>query len=85
MKQYCYLLADLTPELLQQECGSDYEAMRKYLRQRGVDAYCQKVRGSAGCWACSFPHAAGMAACWLSATLRSGASLSSHAKGPWQD
>ena len=54
MKQYCYLLADLTPELLQQECGSDYEAMRKYLRQRGVDAYWQKVGASARDWACSF-------------------------------
>ena len=44
MKQYCYLLDDLTPELLMQESNNgDYEALRDYLRQRGVDAYWQKV------------------------------------------
>ncbi len=47
MKQYCYLLEDLTPELLLQESGGDYEELRAYLRQRGADAYQQKVR-----WAC---------------------------------
>lgn len=44
MKQYCYLLEDLTPELLREECGDDYEELRAYLRQRGTDAYWQKVR-----------------------------------------
>jgi hypothetical protein len=44
MKQYCYLLDDLTLELLMQESNNgDYEALRDYLRQRGVDAYWQKV------------------------------------------
>lgn len=44
MKQYCYLLDDLTSELLMQESNNgDYEALRDCLRQRGVDAYWQKV------------------------------------------
>ena len=43
MKQYCYILDDLTPELLAQEADGDYEQLRDYLRQRGVDAYWQKV------------------------------------------
>ncbi len=43
MKQYCYLLDDLTAELLAQEANSDYEEMRDYLRQRAVDAYWEKV------------------------------------------
>lgn len=43
MKQYCYLLEDLTPELLLSESGGDYEELRAYLRQRGIDAYQQKV------------------------------------------
>ena len=43
MKQYCYLLGDLTPEVLTQEASGDYEALRDYLRQRAVDAYWDKV------------------------------------------
>ena len=43
MKQYCYLLSDLEPELLAQEAKGDYEALRDYLRERGVEAYWQKV------------------------------------------
>ncbi len=45
MKQYCYLLEDITPELLTAESGGDYEELRAYLRQRGTQAYQQKV-----CW-----------------------------------
>ena len=43
MKQYCYLLEDITPELLLKESGGDYEELRAYLRQRGTRAYTQKV------------------------------------------
>ena len=43
MKQYCYLLEDITPELLLKESGGDYEELRGYLRQRGTQAYQQKV------------------------------------------
>ena len=43
MKQYCYLLSDLEPELLAQEAKGDYETLRDYLRERGVEAYWQKV------------------------------------------
>ena len=43
MQQYCYLLSDLEPELLAQEAKGDYEALRDYLRERGVEAYWQKV------------------------------------------
>ena len=43
MKQYCYLLSDLEPELLAQEAKGDYEALRDHLRERGVEAYWQKV------------------------------------------
>mmetsp|Transcript_27169 Transcript_27169/g.45446 ORF Transcript_27169/g.45446 Transcript_27169/m.45446 type:complete len:1029 (-) Transcript_27169:324-3410(-) len=44
MKQYCYMLDDLTPEMLKekaQEGGVD--AVGAYLRERGVAAYRQKV------------------------------------------
>ncbi|OAY70335.1 Protein translocase subunit SECA1, chloroplastic [Ananas comosus] len=34
LQQYCYLLNDLTPELLQSKCSS-YEDLRDYLRLRG--------------------------------------------------
>eukprot|EP00884_Botryococcus_braunii_P014936 jgi/Botrbrau1/23443/Bobra.106_1s0004.1 len=44
MQQYCSLLTDLTPELLQQESGGNYEQLRNYLRKRGVDAYYQKAK-----------------------------------------
>ncbi len=43
MKQYCYLLDDLTAEQLAREANSDYEELRDYLRQRAVDAYWEKV------------------------------------------
>lgn len=38
LQQYCYLLSDLTPELLQSKCSS-YEELREYLRYRGREAY----------------------------------------------
>nr|Q41062.1 RecName: Full=Protein translocase subunit SecA, chloroplastic; Flags: Precursor [Pisum sativum]CAA57798.1 chloroplast SecA protein [Pisum sativum] len=41
IQQYCYLLTDLTPDLLLNEC-SDYEGLRSYLRLRGKEAYLQK-------------------------------------------
>ncbi|CAJ2628959.1 unnamed protein product [Trifolium pratense] len=41
IQQYCYLLNDLTPDLLRNE-GSDYEGLRSYLRLRGKEAYLQK-------------------------------------------
>ncbi|CAI8603620.1 unnamed protein product [Vicia faba] len=41
IQQYCYLLNDLTPDLLRNEC-SDYEGLRSYLRLRGKEAYLQK-------------------------------------------
>lgn len=44
MKQYCYLMDDLTPEILENECKGDFETLRQYLRKRGVDAYYQKVK-----------------------------------------
>lgn len=43
MAIFCYLVKDLTPEMVRQECGDDYEEMRYYLRERIVDAYRQKV------------------------------------------
>jgi hypothetical protein len=44
LKQYCNLMTDLTPELLRAEAGGDYEALRAYLRRRGVEAYWKKAR-----------------------------------------
>ncbi|KAI4349807.1 hypothetical protein L6164_010361 [Bauhinia variegata] len=41
IQQYCYLLNDLTPDLLTSNC-SDYEGLRNYLRLRGREAYLQK-------------------------------------------
>ncbi|RDX88166.1 Protein translocase subunit SecA, chloroplastic [Mucuna pruriens] len=41
IQQYCYLLNDLTPDLLRNKC-SDYEELRNYLRLRGREAYQQK-------------------------------------------
>lgn len=42
LRQYCYLMADLTPEILAAEAGGDYDRMRNYLRKRGVESYKQK-------------------------------------------
>ncbi|KAK1281091.1 hypothetical protein QJS04_geneDACA004693 [Acorus gramineus] len=42
LQQYCYLLNDLTPELLSTKCSS-YEDLRDYLRYRGREAYFQKM------------------------------------------
>lgn len=39
--RYCYLLDDLTPELLDSKC-SNYEELQDYLRLRGREAYLQK-------------------------------------------
>ncbi|KAI5674850.1 hypothetical protein M9H77_05800 [Catharanthus roseus] len=41
LQQYCYLLDDLTPELLDSKC-SNYEELQDYLRLRGREAYLQK-------------------------------------------
>ncbi|KOM35375.1 hypothetical protein LR48_Vigan02g152500 [Vigna angularis] len=41
IQQYCYILNDLTPDLLKNKC-SDYEQLRNYLRLRGREAYKQK-------------------------------------------
>ncbi|KAL0284461.1 UNVERIFIED_CONTAM: protein translocase subunit SECA1, chloroplastic [Sesamum angustifolium] len=41
LQQYCYLLNDLTPELLEGKC-STYEELRDYLHLRGREAYLQK-------------------------------------------
>ncbi|ESQ37824.1 hypothetical protein EUTSA_v10028392mg [Eutrema salsugineum] len=41
VQQYCYLLNDLTPDLLKSQ-GSSYEGLQDYLRARGRDAYLQK-------------------------------------------
>ncbi|XP_043708276.1 protein translocase subunit SecA, chloroplastic isoform X2 [Telopea speciosissima] len=41
LQQYCYLLNDLTPDLLENKCSS-YEDLRDYLHYRGREAYLQK-------------------------------------------
>ncbi|GFP93636.1 protein translocase subunit seca1 chloroplastic [Phtheirospermum japonicum] len=41
LKQYCYLLDDMTPDLLESKC-SNYEELRDYLHLRGREAYLQK-------------------------------------------
>lgn len=41
VQQYCYLLNDLTPELLSKNC-STYEDLRTYLRSCGREAYLRK-------------------------------------------
>ncbi|KAK9983461.1 hypothetical protein SO802_032986 [Lithocarpus litseifolius] len=41
LKQYCYLLDDLTPDLLRIECSS-YEELQDYLHRRGCEAYLKK-------------------------------------------
>ncbi|KAG9459973.1 hypothetical protein H6P81_004481 [Aristolochia fimbriata] len=41
LQQYCYLLNDLTPELLVSKCSS-YEELSDYLRLCGRDAYMEK-------------------------------------------
>ncbi|XP_059077428.1 protein translocase subunit SecA, chloroplastic isoform X2 [Cryptomeria japonica] len=41
LQQYCYLLNDLTPELLVEKCSS-YDSLQEYLRFRGREAYLQK-------------------------------------------
>ncbi|WOL15792.1 protein translocase subunit SECA1, chloroplastic [Canna indica] len=42
VQQYCYLLNDLTPELVESKC-SNYEDLREYLRYRGREAYFEKM------------------------------------------
>ncbi|KAG6486679.1 protein translocase subunit SECA1, chloroplastic-like [Zingiber officinale] len=42
VQQYCYLLNDMTPELVVSKC-SNYEELREYLRYRGREAYFQKM------------------------------------------
>lgn len=42
LQQYCYLLNDLTPELLRNKC-SNYQELQEYLRYRGREAYLQKT------------------------------------------
>lgn len=41
LQQYCYLLDDLTPDLLRTKC-STYSELQDYLRLRGQEAYLQK-------------------------------------------
>ncbi|KAK7344334.1 hypothetical protein VNO77_13810 [Canavalia gladiata] len=41
IQQYCYLLNDLTPDLLRNKC-TDYVELQDYLRLRGREAYLQK-------------------------------------------
>ncbi|KAJ7519747.1 hypothetical protein O6H91_20G054300 [Diphasiastrum complanatum] len=41
IKQYCYLLDDLTPQLLSVRCVT-IDNLREYLRERGREAYLQK-------------------------------------------
>ncbi|XXG80353.1 hypothetical protein AAC387_Pa09g1250 [Persea americana] len=41
LQQYCYLLSDLTPELLGSKCSS-YEELQDYLHLRGREAYLKK-------------------------------------------
>lgn len=41
LQQYCYLLNDLTPQVLAEKCSS-YDGLREYLRLRGREAYLQK-------------------------------------------
>ncbi|KAK9950409.1 hypothetical protein M0R45_005902 [Rubus argutus] len=41
LQQYCYLLNDLTPDVLRSECSS-YEDLQDYLHLRGREAYLQK-------------------------------------------
>jgi preprotein translocase subunit SecA len=42
--QYCFLLQNLTGDVLRSECGDDYEQIRKFLHRQGVAAYQEKVR-----------------------------------------
>uniref|UniRef100_A0ACD5VNF5 Uncharacterized protein n=1 Tax=Avena sativa TaxID=4498 RepID=A0ACD5VNF5_AVESA len=42
VQQYCYLLDDLTPEVLESKCSS-YEDLQEYIRTRGREAYFQKA------------------------------------------
>jgi len=51
MKQYCYLLEDLTAQVLQEQADGDYELLRDYLKRRAVDAFWQKV-----CSGCSLQY-----------------------------
>lgn len=39
--RYCYLLEDLTPELLAEKCPT-YDSLGDYLAARGREAYLQK-------------------------------------------
>ena len=79
LKQYCTLMTDLTPELLQSEAGGDYEALRAYLRRRGVEAYWKKARpstlASSSCAWRSWPRRGACAGCmqrrWRCALWRS--------------
>ncbi|XP_039114361.1 protein translocase subunit SECA1, chloroplastic [Dioscorea cayenensis subsp. rotundata] len=41
LQQYCYLLNDLTPELIESKCSS-YDELQDYLRYQGRQAYFQK-------------------------------------------
>jgi len=43
MKQYCYLLEDLTAQVLDEQADGDYELLRGYLKRRAVNAFWQKV------------------------------------------
>ena len=44
MLQYCPMLTDLSSDVLAAEARGDFDALRTYLRRRGVGAYQQKAR-----------------------------------------
>jgi preprotein translocase subunit SecA len=46
LKQYCYLLTDVTGEVLLKESNGNYEGLRAYMRKRAVDAYNVKAEAN---------------------------------------
>ena len=44
--QYCFILQNLTGDVLRKECGDDYERLRAFLHEQGAAAYNEKVRRS---------------------------------------
>lgn len=49
--QYCFILQNLTGDVLRRECGDDYEKLRDFLHEQGAAAYQEKARpfGTALC------------------------------------
>ena len=52
--QYCFILQNLTGEILKQEAGSgqqfDYERLRAFLHSQGKAAYDEKVCAAPSCF-----------------------------------